>query len=67
MGYVCGSLSVYFTGPWLDLYTISTLAHPCHDAPASFITDASDRAVDAVLEQFVNGVREPLAFFSKKL
>ena len=43
------------------------LTHPRHDAPISLTTDASDQAVGAVLQQFVNGSWEPLAFFSKKL
>lgn len=43
------------------------LAHPRQDAPISLTTDASDYAVGAVLQQSVNGVTVPLAFFSKKL
>ena len=43
------------------------LTHPRHDVPISLTTDASDQAVGAVLQQFVNGSWEPLAFFSKKL
>ena len=35
--------------------------------PTSLTADASDQAVDAVLQQFVNGTWEPLAFLSKKL
>ena len=42
------------------------LTHPRLDAPTSLTADASDQAVGAVLQQFVNGTREPLAFFSKK-
>ena len=41
------------------------LTHPRHDVPISLTTDASDQAVGAVLQQFVNGSWEPLAFFSK--
>ena len=43
------------------------LTHPRHDAPISLTTDASDQAVGAVLQQFVNGSWEPLAFFNKML
>ena len=43
------------------------LAHPRHDAPISLTTDASDRAVGAVLQQWTDESWEPLAFFSKKL
>ena len=43
------------------------LTHPHHNAPTLLTADASDQAVGAVLQQFVNGSWEPLAFFSKKL
>ena len=43
------------------------LVHPRHDAPISLTTDASDRAVGAVLQQWTDESWEPLAFFSKKL
>lgn len=43
------------------------LVHPRQDAQTSLTTDASDRAVGAVLQQFVDGAWVPLAFFSKKL
>ena len=43
------------------------LIHPCENVPISLTTDASDRAVGSTLQQFVNGVWEPLAFFSKQL
>lgn len=43
------------------------LAHPCPNVLLSLTTDASDLAVGAVLQQFVNEVWKPLAFFSKKL
>ncbi|KAL5484407.1 hypothetical protein EMCRGX_G020900 [Ephydatia muelleri] len=43
------------------------LAHPRHDAPISLTTDASDRVVGAVLQQWTDESWEPLAFFSKKL
>ena len=43
------------------------LSHPHHGAPLSITTDASDLAIGAVLQQFINNSWEPLAYFSKKL
>ena len=43
------------------------LVHPRHDAPTSLTVDASDAAVGAVLEQFIDGSWKPLAFFSRQL
>ena len=43
------------------------LAHPSHDAPIAITTDASDYAVGAVHEQWVDGAWQPLAFFSRQL
>ena len=43
------------------------LSFPVSDAPTALTTDASDTAVGAVLEQFVDGCWRPLAFFSRKL
>ncbi|KAK4474285.1 hypothetical protein MN116_000373 [Schistosoma mekongi] len=37
------------------------------NAPLALMTDASDTAVGAVLQQFTNGQWEPLSFFSKRL
>lgn len=42
------------------------LAHPVHNAQLSLDVDASDSAVGAVLHQYINNERQPLAFFSKK-
>ncbi|GFR62129.1 Pol polyprotein [Elysia marginata] len=42
-------------------------SHPKPNAPIALTTDASDQAVGAVLEQYVQGVWQPLAFFSKRL
>lgn len=50
-----------------ELANATLLTHPCHDVPTSLTTDASDHAIGAVLQQFVNGTWEPLAFFRKKL
>ena len=46
---------------------VSLLAHPHHDAPTNIMTDASDIAVGAVLQQKVNDQWCPIAFFSKRL
>ena len=43
------------------------LAHPSLTAPVSITTDASDYAVGAVHEQWVEGAWQPLAFFSRQL
>ena len=43
------------------------LVHPQADAPTCLITDASDVAVGAVLQQKINSVWSPIAFFSRKL
>lgn len=43
------------------------LAHSVAGAKLSITTDASDVATGAVLEQFHNGLRQPLGFYSKKL
>ena len=46
---------------------IALLAHPDPSAPLALGTDASDTAVGAVLQQFVNNSWQPIAFFSKRL
>ena len=43
------------------------LVHPCADAPLALTTDASDLAIGAVLEQFVDQSWQPLAFYSRQL
>jgi len=43
------------------------LNHPMPSTPTCIITDASDIAVGAVLQQFVQGVWCPISYFSKKL
>ena len=49
------------------LVNATMLAHPCSDCPLALTSDASDRAVGAVLEQFKQGQWQPLAFFSRQL
>ena len=45
----------------------TVLAHPNHEANLELVTDASDSAVGAVLQQVSNGLRQPLVFWSKAL
>lgn len=51
----------------LNLQSAATLSHPSADAPLSLMTDASDKCVGAVLQQYINGAWLPLGYFSKKL
>ena len=46
---------------------VSLLTYPHSDAPTNIMTDASDTAVGAVLQQQINNEWKPIAFFSKKL
>ena len=43
------------------------LSYPKRDAPTCLMTDASDTAVGAVLQQLLYGTWQPISFFSKKL
>ena len=43
------------------------LAHPREGAPLALVTDASDFALGAVVQQYVDGAWQPLAFYSRKL
>ena len=49
------------------LANATLLHHPKPEAPTSIATDASDTAVGAVLQQFINDSWCPIAFFSRKL
>ena len=50
------------------LLSNATLLHfPVSQAPLAITTDASGIAVGSVLEQYVQGHWQPLAFFSRKL
>lgn len=50
-----------------SLANAALLAHPDCQADLALVTDASDLAMGAVLQQYKNNVWEPLAFFSQKL
>ena len=45
----------------------SLLSHPTPEAPTAIISDASDMAVGAVLQQYVSDQWQPLSYFSRKL
>ena len=49
------------------LANATLLSHPKSDAPTCIMTDASDIAVGAALQQQINGEWQPIAYFSKKL
>lgn len=49
------------------LASATLLVHPRTDAPTAVTVDASDSAIGGVLEQFIDGLWRPLAFFSRKL
>ena len=48
------------------LATATLLSHPKPIAPMCIMSDASDRAVGAVLQQQIGGRWQPLSYFSKK-
>ena len=48
-----------------ELSSQTLLVHPHTSAPLSLLTDASKDGMGGVLQQFVNGVWQPLGFFSK--
>lgn len=50
-----------------DLCKATLLAFPKKNAELSIWADAADRSVGAVLHQLVDGVLQPLSFYSKKL
>lgn len=74
-GVAKGSTPINLTGPALKAFTetkeslskAALLAHPDCGAKLALVTDASDTAIGAVLQQLKNKAWEPLAFFSRKL
>lgn len=50
-----------------SLCQAALLAHPDCSAKLALVTDASDKAIGAVLQHLNAGAWEPLAFFSRKL
>ena len=49
------------------LVNATLLVHPQPDAPINIMTDASDIAIGAVLQQYLDGQWCPLSYFSRKL
>ena len=49
------------------LAAASLLSYPQPEAPTCLMTDASDTAVGAVLQQHVNGAWHPISFFSRRM
>ena len=43
------------------------LNHPKPDTPLSLETDASDTAIGAVLQQYVDGMWQPISYYSRTL
>lgn len=50
-----------------ELKDVTTLAHPAESVPLVLTADASDSAIGASLEQYVDAKARPIAFFSRKL
>lgn len=50
-----------------SLANAALLSHPDCSAQLAVVTDASDKAIGAVLQQFKEDAWQPLAFFSRKL
>lgn len=48
-------------------FKVTTLSHPASTVPLILTCDASDFAVGSSLEQNIDGIIRPIAFFSKKL
>ena len=49
------------------LANATLLCYPKSDAPTCLVTDASDMAVGAVLQQYTAGTWHPISFFSRKM
>ena len=63
----CEDATTAFSSIKEMLAQATLLAHPKPEAPTNIMTDASDIAVGAVLQQHINGDWHPIAYFSKKL
>ena len=49
------------------LATTTLLSHPQPDAPLAIMSDASDIAIGAVLQQHIGDQWQPISYFSRKL
>ena len=58
------SLQTLFTQAKQTLASATLLHHPKSNAPTAVTMDASDVAIVAVLDQFIDGPLQPLTFFS---
>lgn len=75
VGAVKGSHPINLSGDTLKAFNntknslckATLLAHPDCKANLAIVTDASDLAIGAVLQQHRNGVWQPLSFFSRNL
>ena len=56
-----------FSSTKLALANATMLVHPTVDSETALTVDASDLAIGGVLEQRIDGMWKPLAFFSKQL
>jgi len=54
-----------FTAAKEALAQVTLLHHPAMDVQLSLTTDASNSGIRAVLEQRIQGMNQPLAFFSR--
>lgn len=74
-GSLKGSHPINLTGEALQAFEASKqslsdaalLAHPDCSAKLALVTDASDKAIGAVIQQLTDEAWQPLAFFSRKL
>ncbi|CAK1578763.1 unnamed protein product [Parnassius mnemosyne] len=64
---ISGDTKTAFENCKRSLCTAALLAHPDSDARLALVTDASDTAIGAVLQQRKNNCWQPLGFFSRKL
>lgn len=62
-----GAALTAFEESKVSLSNAALLAHPDCEAKLALVTDASDLAMGAVLQQLKDGHWQPLAFFSRKL
>lgn len=64
---LCGDMLTAFSNCKESLSNAALLAHPDADGKLALVTDASDLAMGAVLQQRKDNAWIPLAFFSRKL
>ena len=62
-----GDAASAFTAIKTALANATLLVHPSSTAPYCLMADASNSAVGGVLQQHIDGIWKPIAFFSKRL